>query len=46
MKVHKDLWKMMLSFSLEVKNVDTDYKEDDFWPTFIENFVEYLKEGK
>ena len=42
-KVHRDLWTMMLEFSLDVKDIKKDYKEEDFWPSFIEKFVEYLE---
>lgn len=42
-KVHKDLWNMMMEFSLEVNDVAKDYNEDDGWPVFIDNFVEFIK---
>ena len=43
-KVHRDLWNMMLEFSIEIANVQRDYDENDGWPVFIDNFVEFLKE--
>lgn len=42
-KVHRDLWMMMLSFATQVKNLSTDYKQDEFWPIFIQQFVEFLR---
>ena len=44
MKVHRDLWNMMLEFSYDVANLESDYKEEDGWPVFVDNFVEFIKE--
>lgn len=38
-KCHKDLWNMMHEFALVVKDVNSDYKEGDAWPVFLDNFV-------
>lgn len=42
-KIHRDLWNMILQFSVEVKNIDKDYKSEDGWPVFIDKFVDYIK---
>lgn len=41
-KVHKDLWFMVWDFCYEIQEIEK-YSEDDGWPTFIDNFVEYVK---
>lgn len=41
-KVHKDLWKMVYEFTVTVKDINT-VKEDDGWPVFLDDFVEWLK---
>ena len=41
-KVNKDLWKMVYEFALNVKNIHL-VKEDDGWPVFIDQFVEYMQ---
>ena len=40
--MHKDLWKMMYEFANNVDSIEK-YNEDDGWPVFIDEFVEYLK---
>ena len=35
---------MMLDFCYDVNNLEKDYKEDDGWPLFIDNFVEFIQE--
>lgn len=37
---------MMYEFSTVVKNIEKDYSENDAWPVFIDNFVEWLKNKK
>ena len=44
-KVHKDLWNMMLEFVNEVKDINKQYKEEDGWPVFIDSFAEFVKNG-
>lgn len=44
-KVHKDLWNMVLEFIYEVKDIK-DYNDEEGWPIFIDDFVEYVKSGK
>lgn len=34
---------MMLEFANAVKNLEKDYDENDAWPVFIDNFVEWMK---
>jgi hypothetical protein len=38
----------MYEFSTVVKNLKKDYSENDAWPVFIDNFVEWMnkKEGQ
>lgn len=43
-KCHKDLWQMMLEFSMVIKDVEKDYNEADAWPVFLDNFVEFMRE--
>ena len=38
-KVHKDLWNMMLEFCSDIKDIKKDYKEEDGWPVFIDSFA-------
>ncbi len=45
-KCHKDLWQMMLEFSVAVKDVEKDYSESDAWPVFLDNFVEFMRNEK
>jgi hypothetical protein len=37
---------MIQEFATIVKNVNTDYKESDAWPVFLDNFIEFMKEQK
>jgi hypothetical protein len=37
---------MMYEFSTVVKDIGKDYSENDAWPVFIDNFVEWLKNKK
>jgi hypothetical protein len=45
-KCHKDLWNMIQEFATIVKNVNTDYKESDAWPVFLDNFIKFMKEQR
>lgn len=33
----------MFEFANVVKNINKDYNENDAWPVFIDNFVEWIK---
>ena len=44
-KVHKDLWKMVYEFATTVNDIN-QVKEDDGWPVFLDDFVEYFKNQK
>lgn len=34
---------MIYEFGQDVKNIDTDDKQEDGWPLFIDKFVMFLK---
>lgn len=43
--INKDTWKMILEFNNVVGGDISKHKESDFWPTFIDNFAEFVKNG-
>lgn len=44
-KVHKDLWNMVLEFAYDVKDIN-NCTEEDGWPLFLDDFVEFVRKGK
>ena len=44
-KVHRDLWNMVFEFATTVKDV-SQVEESDGWPVFIDDFVEWVREGQ
>ena len=41
-KVHRDVWMMVYQFANTVDSLE-NYREEDGWPIFIDQFVEFMK---
>jgi hypothetical protein len=43
--VNPDTWKMVLEFDDNVKGNLANYREEDGWPIFVDEFVLFVKNG-